>query len=292
MTAPAEYRHSWFPSSPCDASCVRPTAARAGRARAAWRAGALVAMLGYLLLTAPFVLPAPRVVRRRYLTSVSRKILGALGIRVVVDDRRPFPARARGLVVANHVSFLDVLAIAAVSPAHFVAKSDVLQMGPVSVVARLLGVITVERGSLRQLPSTVEEVVGALHRDKCAAVFPEGTTWCGRSSGRFRPAFFQAAIDAGVPVLPMTLKYTDAEGNLCSAPAFIGDDEVGDTMARILAERSMTVTVVVHELQLPVPDRRYLASRCEELVFGERTRELGPVVVANPDRAHVHSVAA
>lgn len=260
--------------------------------RRVWRYCALATVLGCLALTFPFVLVAPRIVRRRYLKSFSRKLLGSLGIRIDVDDRRPFPARARGLVVANHVSFLDVLAIAAVSPAHFVAKSDVLEMGPVAVVARMLGVITVERGSLRQLPATVDAVVDALHRDKCAAVFPEGTTWCGRSSGRFRPAFFQAAIDAGVPVLPMTLRYSDSDGNLCPAPAFIGDDEVGDTMGRILAQRSMTVTVVVHELQLPVPDRRYLASTCERLVFGDRSDDLGPLVVADPRRPHTHPIAA
>ncbi|WP_245549945.1 lysophospholipid acyltransferase family protein [Gordonia effusa] len=256
------------------------------------RVCALALVVGYLVLTVVFVLPTPRVLRRRYLRSVARMLLGALGIRIAVDDRRPFPARARGLIVANHVSFLDVLAIASVSPAHFVAKSDVMEMGPVSLLARVLGVIAVDRSSLRELPGSVEAVVDALHRDKCAAVFPEGTTWCGRSSGRFRPAFFQAAIDAGVPVLPMTLEYSDVDGNLCTAPAFIGDDEINDTMGRVLAQRSMTVTVTVHELQLPVADRRHLAARCEELVFGTRPDDLGPFVVADPQRPYAHALAS
>ncbi|MFW0791942.1 lysophospholipid acyltransferase family protein [Gordonia sp. CPCC 205333] len=291
MTTATEHRHAWFPASPCDASCVRAQAAGVGRLRMTLRVCALLLVVGYLVLTVVFVLPTPRVVRRRYLRSVARMLLGAMGIHIVIDDRRPFPAHARGLIVANHVSFLDVLAIASVSPAHFVAKSDVMEMGAVSALARALGVIPVDRGSLRKLPSSVDTVVEALHRDKCAAVFAEGTTWCGRSSGRFRPAFFQAAIDAGVPVLPMTLEYTDIDGKVCTAPAFIGDDEVDDTMGRVLAQRSMTVTVVVHELQLPVPDRRYLATRCEELVFGIRPDELGPIVVADPERPYVHALA-
>lgn len=268
MTAAVEYRHAWFPSSPCDASCTRSTSTPVSRARRLARLTMLLAVVALFVTTVPFGAVTPRLIRRRYLRAVSRMLLGAMGIRIVVDDHRPFPARTRGLVVANHVSFLDVLAIGAVSPAHFVAKSDVMSMGPVSVVARILGVITVERGSLRQLPGTLDTVVGALNRDTSVAVFPEGTTWCGRSSGRFRPAFFQAAINAGVPVLPMTLTYADADGSLCSAPAFIGEDEVGDTMARVLAQRATTVTVTVHEVQLPVPDRRYLATRCEQLVFG------------------------
>lgn len=268
MTARVEQRHAWFPLSPCDASCTRPTSTPVSRARRLVRLTTLLAVVALFVATAPFGAVTPRPVRRRYLRAVSRMLLRALGIRIIVDDRRPFPARARGLVVANHVSFLDVLAIGAVSPAHFVAKSDVLQMGPVSLVARILGVITVERGSLRQLPGTLDTVVDALNRDTSVAVFPEGTTWCGRSSGRFRPAFFQAAIDAGVPILPMSLTYAGADGNLCSAAAFIGDDEVGDTMARVVAQRAMTVTVTVHEVQLPVPDRRYLAALCEQLILG------------------------
>lgn len=268
MTARVEQRHAWFPSSPCDASCTRPTSTPVSRARRLVRLTTLLAVVALFVATAPFGAVTPRPVRRRYLRAVSRMLLRALGIRIIVDDRRPFPARARGLVVANHVSFLDVLAIGAVSPAHFVAKSDVLQMGPVSVVARILGVITVERGSLRQLPGTLDTVVDALNRDTSVAVFPEGTTWCGRSSGRFRPAFFQAAIDAAVPILPMSLTYAGDDGNLCSAAAFIGDDEVGDTMARVVAQRAMTVTVTVHEVQLPVPDRRYLAALCEQLILG------------------------
>lgn len=286
----ATNRHPWFPASPCDASCVRSDGASVSVVRQSLRVVALVVTFGYLVLSAPFIWPLPRIARRRHLRVMSRMMLASLGIRLIIDDQRPFPARARGLVVANHISFLDILAIGAVCPAQFVAKSDVLAMGGISTIARALKVIAVDRQSLRSLPGAVDAVIDALHHDRSAAVFPEGTTWCGTSNGRFRPAFFQAAIDAGVPILPMTVRYTDVDGNICTAPAFIGDDEVTDTVRRILAQPSMSVTVVVHEVQLPVPDRRYLAARCERLVFGT-TEELGPIVVADPRRPHVHALA-
>ncbi|MDL9935616.1 lysophospholipid acyltransferase family protein [Gordonia sp. ABSL1-1] len=211
------------------------------------------------------VVGLPRLVRRRFLRGAARFVLAAVGVAVAVEDRRPFAGNARGLIVANHVSFLDVLAIAAVAPAHFVAKAEVAAMPGIGAVARRFGVISVDRASLRRLPQSLDAAVAALHRDRCVAVFPEGTTRCGRSTGEFRPAFFQAAIDAGVPVLPMRVDFR-VSGVRVSGPAFIGEDTIGETMTRILRMRRLTVVVRRHEVLLPDVDRRELAARCRLLI--------------------------
>jgi len=210
---------------------------------------------------------SPALARRRFLRGLSRRVLRALGLTVVIDDRRPFASHTRGLVVANHVSYLDIPAVAMISPASFVAKAEIA-CDPVSAVpARIFGTIRVERNSLRQLPATVRTVTERLEADASVVVFPEGTTRCGTSIGTFAPAFFQAAIDAGVPVLPIGLEFATASGHR-GAAAFIGDDTPWDTLRRVLRTRGLSVRVTVHESQLAGEDRRELAARCARLIAG------------------------
>jgi 1-acyl-sn-glycerol-3-phosphate acyltransferase len=225
---------------------------------------AVTAVVGGLLVT-----PLPRPVRRRFVRRAARGLLAALGIGFEVDDRRPHVGRGVGLVVANHTSFLDIVAIAGVVPARFVAKSEILGWPVVGGLARRLGVIGIDRGALRSLPATIGAMTAGLFGDDAVGVFPEGTTWCGRAGGRFRPATFQAAVDARMPVIPVHVGFRDAAGSVATAPAFIGDDDLLDTLRRVLRARGLTVVVRVHELQLPGQDRRDLASRCERLVFGD-----------------------
>ncbi|GGF27498.1 lysophospholipid acyltransferase family protein [Williamsia phyllosphaerae] len=266
-TVPTRRVHAWFPVSPCDASCVPADARTHGRVRAVMRLLRLATTICWLVPAGTIVTALPRPVRRRFVRTAARALLAASGIAVEVDDRRPFVGKGAGLIVANHTSFLDILAIAAVVPARFVAKSELLAWPVVGTLARRLGVIGLDRGSLRSLPGTVDAAVAGLHADDAVGVFPEGTTWCGRTGGTFRPAMFQAAVDASVPVIPMHVGFR-GPGGVSTVASFIGDDDLLDTMRRVISATGLSVRVRVHELQLPGSDRRELARRCERLVFG------------------------
>lgn len=261
-------RHAWFPASPCGDEChADDPRATANMLTVVTRVVLLAASTTLFLLTGSLVAFLPRLLRRAYIRTSARTLLWSLGIRVVIDDRRPFATNTRGLVVANHISYLDILAVAVVNPARFVAKCDVMSMPVVSTLARRLGIISIVRGSLRALPATVHRAVTELQADNSVAVFPEGTTWCGRARGDFRPAFFQAAIDAGVPVIPLHVEFT-VSGTVTTAAGFIGDDSPADTLRRVLRTRGLAVRIRVHESQLPRSDRRELADRCAELIGG------------------------
>ncbi|MFF0709518.1 MULTISPECIES: lysophospholipid acyltransferase family protein [Gordonia] len=262
------HRHAWYPASPCGDLCHADNPfARANALVVATRVVLLAASTIVFLLMGSLVAVLPRLLRRAYIRTSARTLLWSLGVRVVIDDRRPFAASTRGLVVSNHISYLDILAVAVVNPARFVAKCDVMSMPVVSTLARRLGIISIDRGSLRTLPATVDRAVAELQADNSVAVFPEGTTWCGRARGEFRPAFFQAAIDAGVPVIPLHVEF-EVSGMVTAAAGFIGDDSPADTLRRVLRTRGLAVRIRVHESQLPGSDRRELAERCAELVGG------------------------
>jgi len=237
------------------------------RLRASARVTALVTVGLAVVTVGVLTILLPRTARHGYWRGSAKVALRTMGVVLEIDDHRPPGARRlRGaLMVANHISFLDIVALACVSPARFVAKREVLQMGGFGAVAKLFAVLPHRRGDLRRLRPMIDQVTEILDAGRPVAVFPEGTTWCGTASGTFKPAFFQSAVDAGVPVLPVRLSYTD-QGHRTTMPGFLADDTIGSTLARIVRSRDLAVTVTVFDLLMPAGDRRHLAALAQDLI--------------------------
>ena len=259
--------HAWLPHASCDASCVRvEPAGGVGRAlrmcRATYRSLlALMLLPGMPMLAVP--LPGQSRVQRMY----CRFMLRCLGVRITKSGG-PIRNLPGVLVVSPHMSWVDALVIGAVLPGTFVAKAELLNWQGLGHVARLLRVIPIERSSLRRLPDVVRTVAERLRSGKTVVAFPEGTTWCGLAYGPFRPALFQAAIDAGRPVQPLRLTYHHRDGRPSTLPAYIGDDTLSRSFRRVVTARVTVAHVRVQPLQLPGADRRDLSRRCETAVRG------------------------
>lgn len=262
----------WLPRASCTPDCLRLGAAPAAPHVVVL---ARVLLLVALLPTLP-VLAVPGM-RRGW----CRLVLRALGVRITVSGG---PIRnLRGvLVVSGHISWADAFVIGAVLPGSFVAKAELLGWPAVGALARWLRVIPIERADLRGLPAVVEAVAARLSAGRTVVAFPEGTTWCGLGCGQFRPAMFQAAVDAARPVQPLGLSYHHRDGGTSTAPAYIGDDTLAVSLRRMLTARSTVARLHVAPLQLPGDDRRALAARCEAAVRGDlrRTRRNAHVVAA------------
>jgi 1-acyl-sn-glycerol-3-phosphate acyltransferase len=168
---------SWLPLSPCTPTCLPPPAVSAGLTRAL-RLVAIAAVLLTALVTVPVVRRGP------WLSACCRGLLRAVGVRL----RVPGGARDwRGvLVVANHVSWIDVLALTALSPVRLVAKREVGQWPLIGRLARSAGALFIDRAALRALPGTIAELTDALGQGDAVGVFPEGTTWCGLHDSMLR----------------------------------------------------------------------------------------------------------
>lgn len=253
----------WSPVAPCtpqacvtgETPCVGP-----GRRRLRYAAGLAVFCAGLVFAVpdGPWWGPSRRDgLVRRWLRALAR----ALGVRMVAPA---MPPRSPGgaLVVSNHVSWLDILVVGAVSPgSRMLAKSDVAEWPVLGPVAVRSGTLFIDRERIRALPDTVAEIAGALRGGATVVAFPEGSTWCGREEGRFRPAVFQAALDAGVPVRPVSIRYRLAGGQPTTAPAFVGDDTLLASVRRVVATRGLTAEVTVDQ-EIPAgvhTDRRALA---------------------------------
>jgi 1-acyl-sn-glycerol-3-phosphate acyltransferase len=172
-------------------------------------------------------------------------------------------------VVSGHVSWLDIFAIGAVLPGSFVARADLIDSPALGWAVRAMKVIPIERASLRRLPVVIGAVASRLQAGQTVVAFPEGTTWCGLAYGRFHPAMFQAAVDAGRPVQPLRLTYHHRDGQLSTVPAFVGDDTLWESLRRTVRARLTVVHIGVAGLELPGTHRRDLAARCERAVRGD-----------------------
>lgn len=252
----------WVPGSPCTLDCLPPVGARVPL-RVARRIVALVAVLLAAVVVAPLL--APRA-RTRWLSRCCRGLLRALGVTLrVVGDRR-FASDGGVLVVANHLSWIDVIALTAVQPVRMLAKREVAAWPVVGTLAAWTGALFVDRAGLRALPATVEALTGALRAGACLGVFPEGTTWCGAAGGPFRRAAFQAAIDAGAPVRPVALAFRRPDGSPARTATFVGEQSLLDSLLRAARETGLVCELTVQPLLSPHGDRRSLAGRAATAV--------------------------
>lgn len=268
-TPPARDRPGgpWAPWSACGADCL-PARPRAGRLRAARRLGALALVLAAAVaVTAALPLLGPAH-RDRSLRAVLRAALRATGVRLQVcgaDRLRPDDGGG-ALVVANHLSWIDVLALGAVSPVRMLAKREVEHWPLIGTLAERLGTLFVDREGLSRLPGVVGEAADALRGGALIGVFPEATTWCGAASGEFRRAPFQAALDARVPVRPVTIALRTLDGRPTTAASFVGDQTLGDSLLRVLRMPAVVCAVIVSPVLEPAGDRRTLARRAQAAV--------------------------
>ncbi|MFD6277822.1 lysophospholipid acyltransferase family protein [Streptomyces sp. NPDC060209] len=266
---------AWLPVAPCTPrGCAHHEGARRAPlpAAALLLAGCALTFLGVLSVPAVLLLAPSH--RDRLIRRWAYAVVRAFGVRIRVTGCAVERARppAGELVVANHVSWLDIPLVAAVLPARMVAKSEIRSWPLLGPFAALGGTLFIERDRLRALPHAVRSLSGALASGSRVAVFPQGSTWCGRSGGgRFRPAAFQAAIDAGSAVRPVRISYRTAETDTAGAAAFVGDDPLAASLWRVVTAAGLTAEI---RILPPVPaggepDRRALARVAQSAVASD-----------------------
>ena len=251
------------------------------------------AVLGSLLFTwAVAALVAARLAprtRRLLSTRLAEHTLAALDVRLRVTGAIPPSDRPR-LFVANHVSWLDVYALGARWPARFVAKVETASWPLAGTIARRFDALFIARGSFRDAARVKARVAAALAAGDSVVVFPEATTTDGGRLGRFHPAMFQAAIEAGAVVQPVALRYRRDDGSPCPAAAFVGDDTFAASLCRVLREPAVRVDVHVGPALSPAGwTRRELAARAQAAVAA--ALGLPPTLVTRPHAPRPRRIA-
>lgn len=159
------------------------------------------------------------------------------------------------LVVANHLSWLDIELIHSQRAVEFVAKAEISRWPLVGWLARQAGTIYHRRGSTESLASVAQMMVERMRAGAAVGVFPEGGTTDGSRVRVFHARIFQTAIEAGVPVQPVALRYL-LDGQPNPSVPFLGGESFLSNFLRLLGEPPMQAEVHFLEPLAPSTEGR------------------------------------
>lgn len=173
----------------------------------------------------------------------ARQMLAVLGIDLQLHGTPPPGGPV--LLVANHISWLDILVMHAARHCRFVSKSEVKHWPLLGTLATGAGTLYIEREKRRDAMRVVHHVAERLQAGEILAVFPEGTTSNGIDLLPFHANLIQSAVSAKAPVQPVGLRFiSTATGQPSLAPCYIGDDTLlGSFWRTLTAPGGITVVV-------------------------------------------------
>ncbi len=208
--------------------------------------------------------------RRKVLGAWGRGLLKVLHVRPVVEGTRPAPPF---FLVTNHLSYLDIAVLAALSPGRFVAKQEVRSWPGFGLLASGGGSIFIDRTAARDAVRVLDRMAEAVAGGEGIIVFAEATSSAGREVLPFRPALLEWAARTGFPVHHASVTYRTPPG----APAahqsvcWWGDMTLGPHLRGLCRLPWIEVTVRFGAAPIADSDRKRLASRLQRAVADQFT---------------------
>jgi 1-acyl-sn-glycerol-3-phosphate acyltransferase len=246
----------------------------------AWRAARVSLHVFAGVATTSFVFPLVKPHSRRRLTR--RWCLRLLRL-LKVEARMQGVLDGEGhnvMIVANHISWLDIFVLNAYQPARFVAKSELASWPVVGRMIRGAGTIFIERTRKRDTQRANEQAAAVLAGGDVMVVFPEGTTTDGTGVLKFHGSLLQPIVDAEGHVQPVAIRYRDPHGRHSLAPEYVGDTTFAQSFWRVCGERALVVELHVTErLHARARHRRELAHAAETAI---RTALVPPAAATAP----------
>lgn len=228
----------------------------------AYRLFRIIAHLFVGLWTCAFVFPFTDAAGRHWrIRRWSIKVLAICRVTVEASNPCKNDIASPALIIANHVSWLDIFVINSVEPCRFVAKSDIRDWPLIGWLCAQADTIFIARGKQRDVRRIFQGLVSSIHAGERVAFFPEGTTAAQGDILPFHANLFEAAIDAHVPIQPYALRYVDAKGQFHSAADFIGDMTFAQSMIAIMKAAPMKAELIqLESIETAGIHRRILAA--------------------------------
>ena len=209
----------------------------------------------------------------------SARLLAILNVRPSLRGSPPSAEKRAVVLVANHVSWLDIHLIHSFWQVRFVAKSEVRRWPLIGWLSARTGTLFIERGMRRHAARINQSIHAAFQQGDAIGVFPEGATTDGRELTRFHASLLQPAVDEGALVYPVALRYLDEAGNINVNASYVGDTALSESLKMILSQRmihaelmflqpfdaigksrrelaALTQAAIAGALNLPVSDRK------------------------------------
>ncbi|HYT60783.1 MAG TPA: lysophospholipid acyltransferase family protein [Haliangiales bacterium] len=224
--------------------------------RLVWLAGEiLLAGMGYIV-HAPFrgsaLLPTTRAL---WLQRHCRRVLRVFNVSLQTTGVIP----ARGLLVCNHLSYLDILVIGALAPAAFVAKREMRNWPVLGWFAMLAGTVFVHRGKRSEVTRSTAEIKEVLRQGTLLVLFPEGTSSGGDTVLPFKSALLEPAAEQKQPLAAGCIQYSLSDGSVADEVCYWRDMTLVPHLVNLLGKRGVSARVSFTQLQNGCGDRKQLA---------------------------------
>lgn len=200
--------------------------------------------------------------RAEWLHHSCQAALRRLGIELQPEGAFP----SRGLLVANHLGYLDILVLSALHPCVFVSKQEVRSWPLFGLMAKLSGTVFVDRARTSTTHTANSEMSQALSQGAVVVLFPEGTSSDGSQVLPFRPALFDAATKAGANVVSAHIGYDVADGSAANDVCYWGEMSFFPHLLRLLSRHGVRARVRFAAETRKFADRKLAARVTREMV--------------------------
>lgn len=212
--------------------------------------------------------------RSRRVSAWGRKLLAILNVRLTVHGRPPAVRGDGALIVANHVSWLDIYLLFSAVRTRFVSKAEVRDWPLIGWLAASAGTLFLERSRKSDAHRVNGEMADLLRKGACLTLFPEGTTSDGTGLKPFFPSLIQPAVLAQARLWPVLIRYRRTDGTVNIDAAYYDDMSMGQSLLRIL--RQPVIHAEAHFLppiQVGARHRREAAREAEAAIRGALERD-------------------
>jgi 1-acyl-sn-glycerol-3-phosphate acyltransferase len=206
----------------------------------------------------------PQLARSRWLQWCSRRALRVFS--VTYEARGPSPQA--GLLVCNHLSYLDILVFVSLTPAVFVSKSEVKSWPVFGWFARLSGTLFVDRTRRRDVARMNAEINHALEGGNVVVLFPEGTSWNGREILPFKSSLLEPIVGAKHPLSIGRIRYALEDGSVEQDVCYWGDMTLLPHFLNLMTKRHVRARVDFAVIAQPATERKELARQLHAAVVG------------------------
>lgn len=234
-----------------------------------WFAGVVVVALSdYLVRCAFRGKQSKRAARARWLQRHSRCALRILKLQPRADG----PVPARGVLVSNHLGYLDVLVLSAFTPAIFVSRHDVKSWPVLGLLATLAGTLYVDRERRAQVGRLNAQIQAALGDGALVVLFPEGTSSNGQTVLPFKSSLLEPAAQPAHPLTVSAIGYTLEDGDAGAEVCYWGDHTFFPHVLNLLSKRAVQATVRFAPFPRTGQDRKQLALQLREEILMLKSR--------------------
>ena len=178
-----------------------------------------------------------------------------LGFRIRVHGEIP----RTGLIVSNHVSYLDILALSTAATTTFVSKKEVAGWPLFGSLAKMGATIFVDRERRGAVSGVAAEMRAHLDAGVPLVLFPEGTSSDGTHLLPFRSSLFEPVVQLACPLTACGLRYSLAGGSVVDEVAYWGDMNLATHMINLLGKTGLTVDIHFGPSRTRESDRKTLA---------------------------------